>query len=145
MVNRTNSQLQFLQLVCVVLVMVTLMGVVAAYVLYRDVHNLQSEAAEAKAQADRFRGEVVRLQEDVETLKNLMGYPLSEVGNPDDVDASTIVGSVQKDINKYAGTGTLPKPTLRNAIIELYARLQVVTKERNTLKASLEKLSATDP
>jgi ABC-type Fe3+-citrate transport system substrate-binding protein len=143
MVNQTNSQMQFLQLVCVVLVVATLIGLAAAYVLYRDVHSLQVEVAAAKSQADRFRSEIVRLQDDVETLKNVMGYPLSEVGQADDVDATTIVGKVQKDINQYIGTGALPRPTLRNAIIELYSRWQDVTKERNALKANLEKLSAT--
>ena len=142
--NQTNSQMQFLQLVCVVLVMATLIGLVSAYILYRDVQNLQMEVAEAKSEVDRFRGEMVRLEENVATLKTVMGYEHSQVGEADDLDATTIVGQVRSDINKYLGVGTLAKPSLREALIELHENLQDVTKERNTLKASLEKLSATN-
>lgn len=141
MLNQTNSQTQFLQLVCVVLVMATLIGLVAAYILYRDVHNLQREVAEVKSQADRFKGEIARTREEVSTLKAVMGYPLSEVGAADDVDAATVVGKARSDIHRLVGT--LEQPTLRNALIELHSRWQEVSKERNTLKANLEKLSAT--
>ncbi len=139
--NQTDSQTQFLQLVCVVLVMTTLIGLVAAYILYRDVQNLQNEVAQTKSQTDRFKSEILRLRGDVDTLKKLSGYQFAEVGDRDSLENNTIVGKARSDIRRLAGD--LPQPTLRNALVELHTRLQEVTQERNTLKKELEKTAAT--
>jgi hypothetical protein len=144
MLNKTNSQTQFLQMVCVVLVMATLIGLVAAYIFYRDVQNLQAEVADAKSQPDRIKGEIMRMREETNILKTIMGYPPNnETGHLDSVEANTVVGKARNDIHRLAGS--LPKPNMRDALIELHNRWQAVTQERNTLKASLEKLSAQTP
>ncbi len=141
MVNQTNSQMQFLQMVCVVLVMATLIGLVAAYLLFRDVKNLEGELAEVKSQADRFDSERRRSRQDLDVLKGLMGYPRSsEVGDEDSVEANTVVGKARSDINRLVGS--LPKATFRDALIELHGRWQNALKESNTLKEQVEKLSA---
>jgi hypothetical protein len=139
MVNQTNSQTQFLQLVCVVLVMVTLIGLVAAYILFRDVQNLEIEVAEAKSQADRFKTEILQTRKELDVLKSVMGYSLAEVGEEDSVEANTVVGMVHSDINRFVGS--LPEATLRDAMIELHSRWQQTAIERNTLKSQLEKLA----
>lgn len=139
MVNQTNSQTQFLQLVSVVLMTAMLIGLVAAYILFRDVQNLETELAEAKSQADRFKTEILKSHHDVAVLKGVMGYSLAEVGDEDSVEANTVVGMARSDINRMVGS--LPKATLRDALIELHSRWQQTTIERNTLKDQLEKLS----
>jgi hypothetical protein len=121
MVNQTNSQTQFL-------------------LLFRDVQNLESDLAQAKADADRFKNEVLQGRKKMDILKGVMGYELAEVGDEDSVEASTIVGLVRSDINRLAGS--LPKATLRDALIELHSRWQETAIERNTLKSQVEKLSA---
>jgi hypothetical protein len=140
MVRPANNQTQFLQLVCVVLVMATLIGLVAAYILFRDVNNLESELAEAKSQVDRFRSEIGKSHGDIEVLTNVMGYPHTEVGDEDSVEADTVVGKVRADINRMVGP--LPKATLRDALIELHDRWQNAVKESSALKAQVEKLSS---
>ncbi len=138
--NQTDSQTQFLQLVCVVLVMTTLIGLVGAYILYRDVGNLQNEVAQTKSQTDRFKSEILHLRGDVDTLKKLSGYQFTEVGDLDSFENNTVVGKARSDIRRLAGD--LAQPTLRNALLELHTRLQEVTQERNTLKKELEKTAA---
>ncbi len=138
--NQTNSQTQFLQLVSVVLVMATLIGLVSAYILYRDVQNLQTEVAEVKSQADRFKGEILKSREELDILKTVMGYRFSEVGEAGDVDATTIVGKARSDIKRFAGSA---EPSLRDALLKLHKSLLQITEERNSLKKQLEKLSAT--
>ena len=137
--NQTNSQLQFLQLVCVVLVMATLIGLVAAYILYRDVQNLERQLAEAKVQTDLCKSDRVELSDDLTTLKNLAGYSLPEVGEEDSVETLTIVGKAREDIHKFLGTRTISN--LREAMIQLHDQLGHVTEERNKYKEELEKLA----
>lgn len=140
MVRQANSQMQFLQLVCVVLVMATLIGLVASYILFRDVKNLETELAEAKSQADRFHSEILESYGEVKVLKNVMGYPsLAEVGDEDSVEADTVVGKARSDINRMVGS--LPNATLRDALIELHNRWQNALTESKALKEQVEKLS----
>ncbi|MCA9070311.1 MAG: hypothetical protein KDA84_15360 [Planctomycetaceae bacterium] len=139
--NQTNSQIQFLQIVCVVLVMSTLIGMVASYILYRDVNNLEQQLAEAKQQSDSCKEERVLLTDDLRVLKSLTGYNMSDVGDEDSVEETTIVGKARSDIHRMVGS--LTNPTLREAIYELNSQLENVTQERNTLKKELDRVSAT--
>lgn len=138
--NQTNSQIQFLQMVCVVLVMGTLIGLIASYILYRDVQNLERQLSDAKVQADLCKSDRVELSDDLRVLKSLTGYNMSEVGDEASVEETTIVGKVRSDINRKVGA--LSKPTLREALYELDSQLENITLERNTLKKELERLSA---
>jgi cell division protein FtsB len=137
--NQTNSQMQFLQLVCVVLVMATLIGLVAAYILYRDVQNLDRQLAEAKVETDLCKSNRAGLSEELETLKNIAGYQLREVGEEGSVETATIVGKIREDIHRFLGPQT--KPNLRDAMIQLHDQLGHVTEERNKLKKELENLA----
>lgn len=139
--NQTNSQIQFLQIVCVVLVMGTLIGLIASYILYRDVQNLEQQLSEAKLQSDLCKNDQIELAEDLRVLKSLTGYNMSEVGDENSVEETTIVGKVRSDIQRKVGS--LPRPTLREALYELDTQLENVTQERNTLKKELERISAT--
>jgi len=138
--NQSNSQIQFLQLVCVVLVMATLIGLVAAYVLYSDVRNLERELAEVKGQVELCKGDRVEVAKDLQTLKDLTGYGLPKVGEEDSLETDTIVGKARSDIRQFAGSQT--KLNLRDALMELHGRLVEVTNERNTLQEELKELAS---
>jgi hypothetical protein len=140
MFRQGNSQVQFLQLVCVVLVMATLIGLVGAYIFFRDVQNMEAELAGAKSQADRFKNEIVESYEEVKVLKDVMGYPLAVVGDENSIEGDTVVGKVRSDINRMVGP--LPKATLRDALIALHDRWQNTQQENRTLKEQVEKLSS---
>ncbi len=137
MVKQTNSQTQFLQIVCVVLVMTTIISLMSAYFLYRDVTNLEAELVKAKQLADSGTSENIHLIRDIKALKNITGYNLPKVGELDSVEENTIVSEAQKEIEKLVGLQETP--TLRNAMTLLDLRLKDIIKERNALKVELNK------
>lgn len=139
--NETNSQMQFLQLVCVVLVMATLIGLVASYIMYRDLQNFEQQLADAKDQIDHCKSDRAKMNHDLKILKNLAGYQLPEVGGENATDPNTVVGKARQDIKGMVGSQA--RPDLREALITLHDRLVQVTDERNTLKEQLEKLAVT--
>lgn len=140
--NQTNSQMQFLQIVCVVLVMATLISLIGAYIFYRDVTNLEDQLAKAKEQTDACKSDRAGLSEDLEVLKGVMGYQLPEVGEEGSVETLTIVGKVREDIKTYLGGETLARPNLREAMIELSNKLGHARQERDKYRKELDKLGA---
>ena len=140
--NPTDSQTQFLQLVCVVLVMATLIGLVAAYIMYRDVAEpakrsrpIQSPNRQVQRRdppAPRGSGHAEKNLPAINSPKWAMWIP-----------SRTTRSSAKPAATSAAWSGDLSQPTLRNALVELHTRLQVVTQERNTLKKELEKTAAT--
>ena len=121
----------FLQFAAVALLTVSVaLGVVAFLTLQesaRQRRKLSTLAGEVEDQRKSLRAR----DDDIQALRDVLGYDFSGVGVREDEDRATVVGATLGDIGDTAGP--LARPTVREALRRLAAERDNVARERNAL------------
>jgi hypothetical protein len=106
-----------LQIALVFAVMATIIALVVAFLQYRRGNDFEAQLATEKTEKSKVDGELRVTQEDLKTLKELIGFPSSEVGKLQQEGDTTVVGQTRKLMAEVA-TGeatTTVDATLRAA------------------------------
>lgn len=106
-----------LQIALVFAVMAMIIAVVVAFLQYKRGNDLESQVAAAKGDKSKVDGELRVTQEDLKTLKELIGFPSSEVGKLQQEGDTTVVGQTRKLMAEVSGgeATTTVDATLRSA------------------------------
>src|SRR5579872_1165882 len=85
-----------LQIALVFAVMAMIISVVFAFLQYRHANELEAQVTNDKTEKSKVDGELRLSQEDVKTLKELLGFPSSDVGKLQQEGDTTVVGQTRK-------------------------------------------------
>jgi hypothetical protein len=106
-----------LQIALVFTVMATIIALVVAFLQYRRGNDYEAQLTTAKTERAKVDGDLRVAQADVQTLKDLMGWPTAEVGKPAAEGDSSVVGQTRKlmaDVGLGDATPTV-EATLRGS------------------------------
>jgi hypothetical protein len=85
-----------LQIALVFAVMAAIIALVVAFLQYRHANESETQLATAKTDKSKVEGDLRVAQTDLQTLKELIGFPSSEVGKLQQEGDTTIVGQSRK-------------------------------------------------
>jgi hypothetical protein len=110
-----------LQIALVFAVMATIIALVVAFLQYRHASDFEAQLGTEKTEKSKVDGELRLAQEDAKTLKELIGFPSSEVGKIQQEGDTTVVGQTRKLMAEVSGAqaNTTVDATLRAASADL--------------------------
>ncbi len=127
----------------IVLVAGVLILIAVAFLFYREAQELRVISADAAAERDKFEEQVRDIADNVERLKEVLGYQYSQVGQIDDLDPTTVIGAARNDIRLAVGDSRPGVATsVRDALRSLRAERDNLAQERDALVTSKSTLIA---
>jgi hypothetical protein len=128
-----------LQIALVFTVMATIIALVVAFLQYRRGNERDDQLAAEKVERGKVDGELRVAQADVQTLKDLLGWPTADVGKAQGEGDATVVGQCKKLMGEvHPGD---PAGTVETTLHHLGADLNVVRQEKGDLKAETLRLN----
>jgi hypothetical protein len=128
-----------LQIALVFTVMATIIALVVAFLQYRRGNERDDQLAAEKAERSKVDGELRIVQADVQTLKDLLGWPTAEVGKAQGEGDATVVGQCKKLMAEvHPGD---PAATVESTLHHLGADLNVARQEKSDLKSETLRLN----
>jgi uncharacterized protein YoaH (UPF0181 family) len=118
-----------LQIALVFAVMASIIALVFAFLQYRHAGEVDTQLATEKTEKSKVDGELRVAQEDVKTLKELIGFPSSDVGKLQQEGDTTVVGQTRK-LMAEVSTG--------EATTTVDATLRAATNSLNQLRTELD-------
>src|SRR5580704_4353859 len=85
-----------LQIALVFAVMAAIIALVVAFLQYRHANEVDAQLTTDKTDKAKVEGELRLAQADLQTLKELIGFPTSEVGKLQQEGDTTVVGQTRK-------------------------------------------------
>ena len=85
-----------LQIALVFAVMAAIIALVVAFLQYRHANESETQLTTAKTDKSKVEGDLRVAQADLQTLKELIGFPSSEVGKLQQEGDTTVVGQSRK-------------------------------------------------
>jgi Tfp pilus assembly protein PilX len=129
-----------LQIALVFTVMATIIALVVAFLQYKRGNERDEQLTAEKAERTKVDGEYRVAMADVQTLKDILGWPnTAEVGKPQQEGDATVIGQCKKLLAEVL-PGDTP-PTVEATLHRLDADLNSVRQERGALKDQTLKLN----
>lgn len=126
-----------LQIALVFTVMATIIALVVAFLQYRRGNDFEAQLTNEKAQRIKSDGNLQVANADETTLKELLGWPNSEVGKPQGEGDNTVVGQCRKLMAEVSPGETAPtvEATLRGAAASLgQLREEIASQKASNLR-----------
>ena len=112
----------------------TLLLTAVSFLFYREAQEMRGAAVRAEAEQEKLVDRVRDLDDRIGVLKDVLGYGHAEVGQIDEIDASTVVGAARTDISRVLGRSEAGEPvSAREALARLARERDNLLIERDAL------------
>lgn len=136
-----SSKPQNLLVPLIVFVVLWVISSAAAFMFYQKSTKLDTELANQKKQADDANSKRSAAENNIKTLKNLIGYPEAEFGSEADAPGgTTLISKIKEDLSKYVEAGNPPSFSYKGEVDRLAQRRDDLTKEMELKDTSYAQL-----
>ncbi|WP_166831515.1 hypothetical protein [Thalassoroseus pseudoceratinae] len=124
-------------------VMATIILGVFTYIFLDEGRELRSQLTAMQSERDTQKQVALNNAKDVESLKQVLGYPdLQQVGDPAAPQPGTVLSALAEDLQNTAGPGAVGPKTVKEGLADLRTNLNTATSDFSTAKAENARLAS---